>query len=71
LGKTDVQAVAQLGAQIGCGARAFVEHGRRGMSGARLLREIDPGVVWVAALLAGLLWLPRLFVSDHHDGTLE
>jgi heme exporter protein B len=37
----------------------------------RLLREIGPGVVWVAALLASLLSLPRLLVADHADGTLE
>lgn len=36
-----------------------------------LLREIGPGVVWVAALLASLLSLPRLFVADQADGTLE
>lgn len=36
-----------------------------------LLREIGPGVIWVAALLASLLALPRLFVADHADGTLE
>jgi heme exporter protein B len=36
-----------------------------------LLRDIGPGVVWVAALLASLLSLPRLFVADHADGTLE
>lgn len=40
-------------------------------SEARLLREIGPGVVWVAALLASLLSLPRLLVADHADGTLE
>jgi len=40
-------------------------------SDARLLREIGPGVVWVAALLASLLSLPRLFVADHADGALE
>ncbi len=40
-------------------------------SDARLLREIGPGVVWVAALLASLLSLPRLLVADHGDGTLE
>jgi heme exporter protein B len=28
-------------------------------------------VLWVAALLASLLSLPRLFASDHADGTLE
>lgn len=36
-----------------------------------LLRAIAPGVVWVAALLAAMLSLPRLFANDHADGTLE
>lgn len=36
-----------------------------------LLRTIAPGVVWVAALLASMLSLGRLFASDHVDGTLE
>lgn len=36
-----------------------------------LLRSIGPGVVWVAALLAAILSLPRLFAADHVDGTLE
>jgi heme exporter protein B len=36
-----------------------------------LLREIAPGVIWVAALLSSLLSLKRLFESDHADGTLE
>ncbi len=36
-----------------------------------LLRAIAPGVLWVAALLASLLALPRLFSADHADGTLE
>ena len=40
-------------------------------SDLKLLREIGPGVVWVSALLASLLSLPRLFVADHADGTLE
>ena len=35
------------------------------------LREIAPGVIWVAALLSSLLSLKRLFESDHADGTLE
>ena len=35
------------------------------------LRSIAPGVVWVAALLASMLALGRLFTSDFHDGTLE
>jgi len=36
-----------------------------------LLRAIAPGVVWVAALLASMLALQRLFAGDHADGTLE
>lgn len=36
-----------------------------------LLRKLAPGVLWVAALLATLLSLPRLFADDHRDGTLE
>lgn len=35
------------------------------------LQRIGPGVVWVAALLALLLALPRLFEHDHQDGSLE
>jgi heme exporter protein B len=38
---------------------------------SRLLRTIAPGVVWVAALLASMLSLNRLFANDHVDGTLE
>ena len=36
-----------------------------------LLRKIAPGVLWVAALLATMLGLQRLFAADHADGTLE
>jgi heme exporter protein B len=36
-----------------------------------LLRLMGPGVVWVAALLASMLALTRLFGSDYGDGTLE
>ena len=35
------------------------------------LRAIAPGVIWVAALLASMLGLGRVFASDHADGTLE
>jgi heme exporter protein B len=35
------------------------------------LRLIAPGVVWVAALLASMLALARLFAGDFADGTLE
>jgi heme exporter protein B len=35
------------------------------------LREIAPGVVWVAALLASMLALGRLLAADFIDGTLE
>jgi len=37
----------------------------------RLLRSIAPGIVWVAALLASMLSLNRLFADDYADGTLE
>ncbi len=37
----------------------------------QLLRSIAPGVVWVAALLASMLSLNRLFAADYQDGTLE
>lgn len=36
-----------------------------------ILRSIGPGVVWVAALLASMLALGRLFAGDFEDGTLE
>ena len=36
-----------------------------------LLRTMGPGVVWVAALLASMLALTRLFAGDYTDGTLE
>ena len=36
-----------------------------------LLRAVAPGVVWVAALLASMLALSRMFAGDHADGTLE
>lgn len=36
-----------------------------------LLRAIGPGLIWVAALLASLLSLPRLFAGDYLDGALE
>ena len=38
---------------------------------AQLLKAIAPGVVWVAALLASMLSLSRLFENDYQDGTLE
>src|SRR5512146_1462182 len=36
-----------------------------------MLRKMAPGVWWVAALLASMLSLGRLFAADHLDGTLE
>lgn len=36
-----------------------------------ILQIIAPGVIWVAALLATLLSLSRLFGNELHDGTLE
>ena len=36
-----------------------------------MLRKIAPGIVWVAALLASMLSLGRMFAADYLDGTLE
>lgn len=36
-----------------------------------LLRTMAPGILWVAALLASMLALGRLFALDYADGTLE
>jgi len=36
-----------------------------------LLQTIAPGILWVAALLASILSLNRLFSADFIDGTLE
>jgi len=36
-----------------------------------LLERIAPGIVWVAALLAVLLSIDRMFRPDYDDGTLE
>jgi heme exporter protein B len=38
---------------------------------ANQLRTMAPGVVWVAALLASMLSLSRLFAADFQDGSLE
>ncbi|EIG63756.1 heme exporter protein B [Bradyrhizobium sp. JR4.1] len=37
----------------------------------RLLSRIGPAILWIAALLASLLGLDRLFQADHEDGSLE
>lgn len=36
-----------------------------------MLGKVAGGVLWVAALLASLLSLSRLFADDHRDGSLE
>ena len=36
-----------------------------------LLRRLAPGVVWVAALLASMLSMPRLLAEEAADGTIE
>ena len=38
---------------------------------ASVLSNIAPGVLWVAALLAGMISLTRLFAADFADGSLE
>ena len=35
-----------------------------------LLKRMGPAILWLAALLASLLALDRLFASDHDDGSL-
>jgi heme exporter protein B len=37
---------------------------------AAILARIAPGMLWVAALLAALLSLDRIFALDHEDGSL-
>ena len=36
-----------------------------------LLTRIGPAILWLAALLANLLALDRLFAADHDDGSLD
>ena len=36
-----------------------------------ILATIAPGILWIAALLASLLSLDRIFALDHEDGTLQ
>ncbi len=36
-----------------------------------LLARIGPAILWIAALLATLLGLDRLFQADHEDGSLD
>jgi len=38
---------------------------------AELLRRLAAGIVWIAALLASLLSLDRIFAEDYADGSLE
>ncbi|HZK90361.1 MAG TPA: heme exporter protein CcmB [Stellaceae bacterium] len=38
---------------------------------AEMLRRIGAGIIWVAALLAAVLSLDRLFAADHADGNLD
>jgi heme exporter protein B len=35
------------------------------------LQKVGPGVIWVAAILASLLGMERLFRDDYQDGSLE
>lgn len=37
----------------------------------QVLTRIAPGIIWVAALLAAMLSLERLFKADFSDGSLE
>jgi heme exporter protein B len=40
-------------------------------SDSAILSTIAPGVLWVAALLAGMVSLARMFSGDYADGSLE
>ncbi|WP_394349176.1 heme exporter protein CcmB [Candidatus Enterovibrio escicola] len=40
-------------------------------SGSKLLADIAPSIIWVAALLATVVSLERLFRDDFSDGSLE
>ena len=37
----------------------------------KILSRVAPGIIWVAALLASMLSLERLFKADYVDGSLE
>lgn len=37
----------------------------------QMLARVAPGIIWVAALLASMLSLERLFKADFNDGSLE
>lgn len=37
----------------------------------KLLARVGPAILWIAALLATLLGLDRLFQADHDDGSLD
>lgn len=37
----------------------------------KILSRVAPGIIWVAALLASMLSLERLFKADYNDGSLE
>ena len=37
----------------------------------QMLARIGPGVIWVAALLAAMLSMERMFQADYEDGSLE
>lgn len=39
--------------------------------GPQMLQKVGPGVIWVAAILASLLGMERLFKDDFQDGSLE
>ncbi|MFC3093051.1 heme exporter protein CcmB [Alteromonas sediminis] len=36
-----------------------------------LLQRIGPGIIWIAAILSGLMGMERMFRDDYHDGSTE
>src|ERR1700739_1878114 len=73
--RRDLRLALRQGGDTGLGLGFFVLAGvlfPRGVGPApAVLRRIGAGIVWVAALLAALLSLDRLFQSDYQDGGLE
>ncbi len=77
--RRDVALALRLGGGGGIGLAFFVLTvvlvplgiGADGGTGGQVLARIAGGVLWIAALLAALLSLDRLFQADHEDGSLD
>ena len=68
---SNLEMIALLANRLGdLGAEVDIQTDATGTK-ANLLARIGPGVLWVAALLACLLTLDRLFQADFEDGSLD